>query len=91
MGLSLAGSETVPPGCITYCKFSADQEKCLLSCSVFFFFLPLFYFTYNLTQAQMVFVRGNWQPLEAVFHPPEWEISKRLSMLKENITFDLFK
>lgn len=38
-----------------------------------FFFLPLFYFTYRITQAQMVFVRSSWQMLEAVFKAASME------------------
>lgn len=62
------------PERITYSTFSADQEKCLLSGSGVF--LPLFYFTYSITQAQMVFVRSNWQALEAVFRAARMEKSQ---------------
>lgn len=62
------------PERVTYSTFSADQEKCLLSGSGVF--LPLFYFTYSITQAQMVFVRSNWQALEAVFRAARMEKSQ---------------
>ena len=76
MGPSLAGSKAFPREWITYSKFSADQKKCLLSCSVFFFSSHCFI---SLTAS----LRPKWY-LSGVIGKrwrrcsrlPEWKISK---------------